>query len=518
MTSQADFLKKARVLFDQEDYDACLNLLAPYISQDAEAAEMAKEVRRKLEELRSRDDWEVYLENLKKEAMDLFDKEQYFESQEKFAFLSRQNPEDRTVQDYVQLCLRLLSEMQERATAPSSAGEEPLLAVASPSLRTMDPEEAAKSAELEESVESAGEIVTADPHIEDQEKTDNSAPQEIAFPPHSRKTLRIMAAVVAVLTLIAILWFWKIWEMSPSSLDIVSEPEGADVWLNGELKGKTHLHLEPVEAGNYNLKVEMPGYLTYSQQLLIGKRQPTSLSVKLARIPLTSINPEEMLSTAAVLFNQGKLIEAQEYCDRILENQPKQPGALELKRKIFERLHPEQFGGENLNSLLPPPGTPPPGASPSGKPVSGTVTPRVLPPPASSQVNSAPAAGMPPQPSAPRQVPAPAPTLPSRGVVSNNQPAQSFNVIHHHFVGSCRGDLTLKEGEISFSPAGSSDDGFIRPYSEIEKIETGKSLKIQFKNKTFRFELADISNEMDNRQKLVQISRRIMEKMAETRR
>ncbi len=519
MASQTNFLKQARILFDQEDYDACLNLLAPHLSQDAEAADLAEEARRNLEELRSQEEWEVYLENLKKEAMDLFDQEKYSESQEKFAFLSRQKPEDKTVQDYVQLCHRILSEMQETATVTPGAEEGPRLidGSSSPPPR-IEQVETTKTTELAESLEPSGEIVSENPQIEDQGKTEDSAPMEIVVPPHSRKSLRIMVAVVTVLTLISIIWFWKTWQMAPSNLDIISEPEGADVWLNGELKGRTPLHLEPVEAGTYSLKVEMPGYLTYSQQLLIGKRQPTSLSVKLARLPETLINPEEVLSTAAVLFNQGKLMEAQQYCDRILEKQPQNQRALELKKKIFERLHPEQFGGESINSLLPPPGAPPSGASPLVAFPPGTVSPKALPPTSSNQLKTAPSAGIPALSSTPRQVSAPSPAPPTRGAVSNNQPAQSLNVIHHHFVGSCRGVLTLKGEEISFSPAGNSDEGFIRPYREIEKIETGKSLKIQFKNKTFRFELADSSDEMDNRQKLVQISGQIMEKMAETKR
>jgi hypothetical protein len=295
------------------------------------------------------------------------------------------------------------------------------------------------------------------------------------------------------------------WQRASSSLDIMSEPEGAEVWLNGELMGKTHLHLEPLEAGTYNLKVEMPGFLTYSQQLMISKRQPTSISVKLARIPETMVNPEELLSTALVFFNQGNLMEAQQYCNRILEKEPQNSGALELKKRIFERLHPDQLGGENMNPILPPPGSPP-GVYPSVPPAAAS--PR--------QEKSAPPFSLPAPLSPSQQIPTPA--QPPWGTSSQNQTAASFKVIHHHFVGSCRGLLSLKGNEITFVPEGNSDEGFIRSYGEIEKIETGKNLKIQFKNKTFRFELAETAEEMESRQKLVQISRQIMEKMAETKR
>jgi hypothetical protein len=519
MASQTEFLKQAKILFDQEDYIACLDLLAPHLLQDAEAAALAEEARGKLEELRLREEWEVYLENLKKEAMDLFDREEYSESQEKFAFLSRQKPEDHTIQDYVHLCHQLLSEKQEAATeTPTVAqGMAPTVDSSSPPLR----EQAVVTdiAGPKVSSEPAGELSAEDPGGGDQEKIEQSSQPEILPLPSSRRPLQILVSMLIVLTVIGIAGFWKFWQLAPSSLDIISEPEGADVWLNGELKGRTHLHLEPVETGTYSLKIEMPGYLTYTQQLLIGKRQPTSLSVKLARLPETLINPEEMLSTASVLYSQGKLMEALQFCDRILEKQPQNQEALDLKKRIFERLHPEQLGGENINSHLPPPGAPPSATSPPGASSTGTVSSGMLPPPASSQVRPASSAGTVALPSTdPRQVSAPLPMLPARGAISNNQPAQGINVIHRHFVGSCRGVLTLKGEEISFEPVGSSDEGFIRPYREIEKIEAGKSLKIQFKNKTFRFELADVSDEMDNRQKLVQISRQIMERMAETKR
>ena len=80
MTPLDQLLSQGRSHFQSKDYQGCMNIVAQVLSDDpdnTEAAWLMKEAQRQWEEQRSMEEFEIYVENLKKEAMDLFDQEQY---------------------------------------------------------------------------------------------------------------------------------------------------------------------------------------------------------------------------------------------------------------------------------------------------------------------------------------------------------------------------------------------------------------------------------------------------------
>ncbi len=79
-------------------------------------------------------------------------------------------------------------------------------------------------------------------------------------------------------------------------------------------------------------------------------------------------------------------------------------------------------------------------------------------------------------------------------------------VIHDHTVGSCSGRLRMNAFVIAYLPSGDSKDGFSQKISEIVGIESGDKLKIQLKNKTYRFEMNASKNKEESRQKLKEVS------------
>ena len=64
------------------------------------------------------------------------------------------------------------------------------------------------------------------------------------------------------------------------TLDFRSKPFGAEVLLNGQIKGKTPLTLG-LDAGSYEVKLKLPGYLTWEAQVNVKKKQVIPLDVTL---------------------------------------------------------------------------------------------------------------------------------------------------------------------------------------------------------------------------------------------
>jgi EAL domain-containing protein (putative c-di-GMP-specific phosphodiesterase class I) len=62
-----------------------------------------------------------------------------------------------------------------------------------------------------------------------------------------------------------------------------------------------------------------------------------------------------------------------------------------------------------------------------------------------------------------------------------------YSVVHEHVLGSCQGTLTVDGKSIVFESLGNSKDGFKSSLSEIIGIEVRDALKIRFKNRIYRF-------------------------------
>jgi hypothetical protein len=67
-------------------------------------------------------------------------------------------------------------------------------------------------------------------------------------------------------------------------------------------------------------------------------------------------------------------------------------------------------------------------------------------------------------------------------------------VIHDHALGSCSGKLQFNGYVISYLPRGDSKDGFHMKISEIKQSRTGQRLKVEFRNKTYHFQMVQTAS------------------------
>jgi len=70
-----------------------------------------------------------------------------------------------------------------------------------------------------------------------------------------------------------------------ASLSLNSVPDGANVTINGELKGATPLQLNDLVSGNYDISITANGYKTYSDNIKLKKGDSKKIEIPL--IPLT---------------------------------------------------------------------------------------------------------------------------------------------------------------------------------------------------------------------------------------
>jgi hypothetical protein len=75
-----------------------------------------------------------------------------------------------------------------------------------------------------------------------------------------------------------------------SGLEVRSDPEGADVFMSGVLKGQTHLVMKSLEPGAHELRIEKDGYVPSIQEVVIADGQSAVLSVHLEKLHILSNN------------------------------------------------------------------------------------------------------------------------------------------------------------------------------------------------------------------------------------
>ena len=75
-------------------------------------------------------------------------------------------------------------------------------------------------------------------------------------------------------------------------------------------------------------------------------------------------------------------------------------------------------------------------------------------------------------------------------------------VTHDHALGSCSGKLQFNGYVISYLPRGDSKDGFHLKISEIKQTKTGERLKIESRNKTYRFQMNQIASRINTDEEL----------------
>ena len=113
--SVGEYLSQGRLLLESNQYEACLELMTLALTEHpgTEAIhDIARECRRRLADQQLQEEMFVYLENVKKEAIDQFDREQFQECVKTFAFLSELEPDNRVLKEYLKLSQQQVGETQ----------------------------------------------------------------------------------------------------------------------------------------------------------------------------------------------------------------------------------------------------------------------------------------------------------------------------------------------------------------------------------------------------------------------
>jgi tetratricopeptide (TPR) repeat protein len=370
-----ELLNQSRIHFANEEFETCLKLVNQVLRLDpgsTEAAQFLVQTQKKVDDQRREEELAVHIENLKKEAMDQFDKEQYGDCLRTFKFLCELEPNNRTLRDYLELSRQKVQEMEDgepgpgEGTAPSPGTnlKESIGLSKSPARTTILPVETVEAnfppirlspeGKMSQSAgapelcaEALPQLTSTDAVRHDSTETETEgslnelpAQTEQADWAGNRNTRKFVAVVLAmvVLAFFAILGSRTLVKQAPkaelSTFEVQSDPDAARVFIDGELKGQTRLRLESLAQGNHQLRVEMEGYTPLTQPFFLGKGQPTSLSVRLEKLAPPPESKHDPAETAKSLFEQGSFLEASRNCDLILQSDPQNSFAQELKDKI----------------------------------------------------------------------------------------------------------------------------------------------------------------------------------------
>ena len=432
MLSTEQLVLQAKSSYQAKDYETCMSLTNEALRADpgnTEAAWLMKEARRQWEDQRSLEQLEIYVENLKKEAMDLFDKEHYEQCLGMFRFLSELEPENHTLRDYVRLSQQMFVETigsrAPTATEKDVLSSDPSLTKASeaPALGSL-PLETHNPTHLPlapmpqfgtNPPESDATPVVSEPAAPKSAMEVDGIPQSVkgkiiqdylaaTRPAHRRRlwNLGLTAALLFVTTLGAAS-FWIYSSLLVSRIEIQSTPEKAVVFIDNERIGETPLRNRGIPTGSHALRLEKSGYQPHRYNLVIERARAIILAIQLEK---AKDGPSSIQSTAAPAIPTESSAA-----------QPEVPDAVETE-----------------------------------------ATP----------------------------VPRPAISDPVETQAPLVQIAQS--VIHHHLLGSCTGRLKIDGDRISFWSSGNSEDAFTRKINQITNVQLGEKLLIEFGDSTYRFE------------------------------
>ncbi|HEU0005735.1 MAG TPA: PEGA domain-containing protein [Terriglobia bacterium] len=329
-----ELLSQGKSALASKDYEACMALMQEVLQvtpKNPEAVSCLEEAQRKLEDQRLEEELVIHIDNLKKEATDLFDQQKYRECAGLFKFLCELEPKNRTLQDYLELSQEKVKEIEEAEAAarqePQSQNTRPTVEAASPSSDSTSPDASVTEARTEVADFDAQPLSRARFKDEPQEESENSRPGT---------SLAVVFGVVVVLTIIlaGALLLRGFKASSSGSLNLTTEPSGVTVLVDGQSRGETPLRLESLEAGQHTLSLTKEGYAPASQAFTVSSGQPSALSVQLQPLTPVPAGAEPLQLEAAALFNRGSLLEASQRCDSLLAENPHNEVAADLKIKI----------------------------------------------------------------------------------------------------------------------------------------------------------------------------------------
>jgi PEGA domain len=480
MSNIEQLVLQAKTCFQAKDYETCMSLTDEALRVDrgnTEASWLMKEAQRQWEDQRSLEQLEIYVENLKKEAMDLFDKEHYEQCLGMFRFLSELEPENHTLRDYVRLSQQMFVET---------------IGLGGPTAN-------------EEGASSSGSAFKK-----------RSEALALGFrPPEADSQARLPAAVMPDL------------KVEPSESDSGPPTCGQGSSQNDQVQNDSLSHL--LRDGG---RRPGEGSATNGVMTLRGMRSPAT-----ARLPETGVPNAAVLDAEAIPQSVKQKI--QEYLAATMPARQKRSLNVWLTSALF-LVTTLAAGGFWLYSFfvvshIEIQSTPEKAVVFIDNKRMGETPFRQQGIPAGSyalriekqgyqthnrnlavkraqaiilvvQLEKAKAAlsstlqsTVPLEPQTQPPAPQPAVSDPVEMETTAAQIAQS--VIHHHLLGSCTGRLKIDGDRISFWSSGNSQDAFTRKIKQITHFALGEKLLIEFKDKTYRFE-ALARDPKDNRQRL----------------
>ncbi|MGH9426677.1 MAG: PEGA domain-containing protein, partial [Terriglobia bacterium] len=311
MSNIDQLVLQAKTCFQAKDYETCMSLTDEALRADpsnTEASWLMKEAQRQWEDQRSLEQLEIYVENLKKEAMDLFDKEKYEQCLGMFRFLLELEPENHTLQDYVRLSQQMFVETigsgeptanEEGASISASDLQKQSEAFnLSPTPLETDSHSRSPAAEVPEldGRTSESDSATRVPETGAPwavKVNDDAIPQSLkrkiileylasTRPARRSWTLRLATALILV-TILGAGCFWLYSSFFVSRIEILSAPENASVFIDNKGVGETPFRQEHLPSGNHVLRIERQGYLPLSHNITVRRAQAIILSVQLER-------------------------------------------------------------------------------------------------------------------------------------------------------------------------------------------------------------------------------------------
>jgi len=339
MSQLNQLLRQGKSSLATKDYETCMATMQEVLQvapENPEAVSCFEEAQRKLEDQRLEEELVIHIDNLKKEATDLFDQEKYRECAGLFKFLCELEPNSRRLQDYLELSQEKVKEIEEaEASARLELQSQVYPVVEFPS----HPIENSDATDPNPPVASfRAEPVDADAKpVSSGTRTsfkDNAREEDKSSRPGT--SLVVVFGVVATLTLIlaGALLLRGFKASSVGSLNLNTEPSGVAVLIDGQPRGETPLRLDSLEAGQHTVTLTKEGYAPASQAFTVSSEQPSSLAVQLQPLAPVPAAKEPLQQEAVVLFNKGLLLDASERCDSLLAKDPYNEVAAGLKTKI----------------------------------------------------------------------------------------------------------------------------------------------------------------------------------------
>jgi len=302
-------------------------------------------------------DLAAYVEALKNASMSFFSQGQYQECYEVLMLLVEIEPHNQAAIDFLEITRGKILEGQDRY---SSGADEAL---------STSPSEMGNAVASQEISQSIPE------HLSDSPKPGENTTKWSS----GRRWPGVIITGLGLFLagILARVWTQVKSEPASAAVEIQSEPDSADVFMNGLLVGKTQLQLNSVAAGSYALRLEREGYAPAVHQLVIEKGQSSLISFRLEKLGTEPSSPVSLREKAQALFDLGNLAEAGLICNTILEHDPQDSFAIKLKENIHNYYFAPMVHEESNSGLKAQPLDVSPAALSSAK----LIRPQSTPPP-----------------------------------------------------------------------------------------------------------------------------------------